>query len=70
MKPAYLWVVDWSFADPDRENPQNQVTADLFFSSPDKFRELYTASDWHEQQLVAVQVPDNFEWWDFIPDNY
>jgi hypothetical protein len=66
MKTAHLWIVDWSFV----RKGQGQVSADLFFSSPEKFRELYTASDAAEQQLVPVQVPDDFDDWDYIPDNY
>jgi hypothetical protein len=66
MKIAHLWIVDWSFA----KKGHRQVSADLFFSSPEKFRELYTASDADVQQLVQVQVPDDFDDWDYIPDNY
>jgi hypothetical protein len=71
MKTAYLWIVDWGLIQPEHyPAPYRSVTADLFFSSVEKFKELYTASNAGEQQLVVVQVPDDFEHWDFIPDNY
>jgi hypothetical protein len=71
MKTAHVWIVDWGLLQSQHyPKPFRQVTADLFFSSPEKFKELYTGSDVDQQQLVAVQVPDDFDRWDFIPDNY
>lgn len=75
QKTAYLWVVDFgSFVAganqaPDAK-PMRHISADLFFSSLEKFLELYTCSDAAKQQLVQVQVPVDFDHWDFIPDNY
>lgn len=66
-KTVYLWIVDWSFC---TSNQSSRITADLFFSSIEKFRELYTGSDADQEQLVPVQVPEDFTWLDFIPDNY
>jgi hypothetical protein len=66
MKSAWLWVADFG----ETVKPGMRICADLFFSSKEKFRELYTCSDAWEQQLVLVSVPDDFDWWDFIPDNY
>jgi hypothetical protein len=63
-KTAYLWIVSWTCGD----GPL--VTADLFFSSPAKFRELYRCANVDQQQLVAVQVPADFDHLDFIPNDY
>lgn len=70
MKTAYLWIVDWGLIQPEHyPAPYRNVTADLFFSSREKFIELCPC-DAEMEQLVAVQVPDDFEYWDFVPDNY
>lgn len=71
MKTAYLWIVDWGMVQPQYyPKPYRKVTADLFFSSVEKFNELWPWKDSEPQQLVAVQVPDDFDNWDYIPDNY
>jgi hypothetical protein len=69
MKTALLWIVDWSFCR-ERKGGQGQVSADLFFSSKEKFRALYGASNPADEQLVKVNVPDDFDDWDYIPENY
>ena len=63
MKKAYLWVVVWKI------NGVPSVSADLFFSSKEKFHELinYDAKD---EQLLEIKVPEEFNNWDFIPENY
>jgi hypothetical protein len=64
MKKAYLWVVVWPFAD------RLQVSGDLCFSTREKFFELQPWSKQDEIQLVEIEVPEEFDHWDFIPDNY
>jgi hypothetical protein len=69
-KPAYLWV----FARHPYTIHYPGVQGDLFFSSPEKFRELLgrdlqpAAVD--EEVLVKVTVPLDFDNWDYIPENY
>jgi hypothetical protein len=69
MKTAWLWIVDWSFARQTKGGP-GQVSADLFFSSKEQFRALYGASNPADEQLVKINVPDDFDDWDYIPENY
>jgi hypothetical protein len=67
MKKAYLWVWVWTFDKPYR------INADLVFSSREKYEELRGAPILHlddADQLVEIQVPDEFDDWDYIPDNY
>lgn len=66
-KKAYLWVVNWGVFG-IHKTPY--VTADLFFSSREKFWELLGTSLPREEQLVEVDVPIDFVSWDYIPDNY
>ena len=71
MKTVYLWIVDYGMIQPEHyPKPYRNIDATLFFSSVERFKELYVAKDADEQQLVAVQVPDDFDHLDFIPDNY
>ena len=65
MKTAYLWIVAWQ----KPNEPSQRISADLFFSSKDKFISLLGKQAFTEQ-LVPVKVPDTFDNWDFIPDNY
>ena len=44
-------------------------TPSLFFSSKEKFKELLPW-DKGENQLVPVQVPEDFDNLDYIPENY
>lgn len=61
-KWAYLWVVDWNHTNPPT------ASADLFFSSKEKFYELLP---WYKnEQLIKVHVPKDFNDWDYVPDNY
>lgn len=69
MKKAWLWIVDWGQTTNGR-----RITADLFFSSPEafyknKFQNL-SLEQALKEQLVMVWVPENFDDWDYIPDNY
>lgn len=71
MKTVYLWIVDYGLTQPEYyPKPYRLIDATLFFSSLEKFKEVYAASDASEQQLVPVQVPDDFDDLDHIPDNY
>lgn len=65
-KAAYLWIADFG----EHVKPSMRICADLFFSSKEKFYSLYGCSDKYDQQLVKVAVPKDFDWWDFIPENY
>jgi hypothetical protein len=70
MKKAYLWFFVWQHSEGDWRVPDL-----LLFSSPDKFREVVGQdSNYHdvnsENILVEVQVPLEFDDWDFCPDNY
>ena len=62
MKTVYGWVVDWG----DKKYPR--LSVDLFFSSKEKFNELLGYSN--EEQLVPVEVAEDFCDIDYIPDNY
>ena len=47
------------------------VTAELFFSSREKFNEAFGFADHPEREtLVEVTVPKDFEDWDYIPRDY
>jgi len=66
VKKAYVWVVIWP------ECCTVPVSCDLFFSSRARFLELVHLNEEtaHEEQLVEIKVPDDFDDWDYIPDNY
>lgn len=66
MKKAYLWIVVWEH----RAGCNQYVTADLFFSSREAFCKLWLSSSAESEQLVEVDVPDDFNDWDYIPENY
>lgn len=71
MKTVYLWIVDFGLVQLEHyPKPYRNIDASLFFSSAEKFYELYPWDDRDQQQLVPVQVPDDFDHLDFIPDNY
>jgi hypothetical protein len=61
-KTAYAWLVNWG---PDCTP---LVSVDLYFSSVDKFKELLTTKS--TETLIKIIVPEDFEDWDYIPDNY
>ena len=62
MKTVYGWVAEW-------QDPRGlRLSVDLFFSSVEKFNEV--SHGMKDQQLVKIQVPDEFNQLDFIPDNY
>lgn len=70
MKTVYLWIVDFGLVQPEHyPAPYRNIDASLFFSSKERFKELLP---WEkkEQQLVAVQVPEDFDDLDYIPENY
>ena len=46
------------------------VVADLFFSSPEKFKELLGREPDEFDTLVRVWVPKYFDNWDYIPEDY
>lgn len=64
MKTVYAWVADWG------KECTPRISIDLFFSSEEKFIELTPLVTHKEEQLVPIQVPDDFDYIDFIPDNY
>lgn len=62
MKTAWLWVVNWNTFNGRR------AEAVLFFSSREEFLKLLP---WGiDEQLVEVKVHEDFDDWDYIPDNY
>ena len=63
-KKAWLWVVDWG------KECSPRVSADLFFSTPTKLFEIVTCLTPEKAQLVEVEVPTEFDHWDFVPENY
>ena len=68
-KSAWGWVVNWG-GDMSRIGC---ITIDLFFSSPTKLEEILgynPQADHQPPQLVEIQVPLDFEDWDYIPENY
>ena len=71
MKIAYGWFVNWGdlTGRPSLVKAPS-VTVDLFFSSREKFLSLLDTSDKEKEILVPVNVPDDFDNWDYIPDNY
>lgn len=74
-KIAYAWVVDWNLF-PDKLGPDDEpnLAIDLYFSSREKFIELLGwgagESEKEAERLVPINVGDNFDKWDFIPDTY
>lgn len=64
MKKAYLWIADFGTTCPKHQ----RIKADLFFSSSEKFYDLLGSGS--AKQLVEVEVPDDFDEWDYIPDSY
>jgi hypothetical protein len=48
------------------------INGDLFFSSPAKFRELWgrDLDQDGSEVLVKVDVPADFDDWDYVPENY
>lgn len=71
MKDAYLWVVNWGKT--SYSPTTSAVSADLFFSSKEVFQKLLGWRDkerMDKEQLVLIQVPDDFEDLDYIPNDY
>lgn len=67
-KTVYLWIADYGTA----VLPQNRFDATLWFTSREAFVKALGRDD-PEEQLVAVQVPADYDfdgWIDYIPDNY
>ena len=64
-KKAYLWVWFW----PDHVRHGGHCNADLVFSSRAKFLEV-VGHPYENDQLVEIQVPEWFDNWDYVPDNY
>jgi hypothetical protein len=46
------------------------VIADLYFSSPEAFAKLWERPLGRGEALVEITVPNDFDNWDYIPDNY
>jgi hypothetical protein len=69
-KPAWVWV----YAMHPYTIGYPGVQGDLFFSSPEKFRELLgrdlQPATVDQEVLVKVTVPEAFDDWDYIPENY
>ena len=65
-KPAFMWahaVHPYCVGYPG-------VVAELFFSSPEAFRQCLGREPEKDDILVPVTVPADFTHWDFIPENY
>jgi len=65
-KPAFMWayaIHPYCIGYPG-------VCADLFFSSPEKFRECLERDPEPGDMLVPVTVPADFDDWDYIPNDY
>jgi hypothetical protein len=65
-KTAYMWVYSvhpYGIGYPG-------VCAELFFSSPEKFKELLGREPGEYEALVKVTVPKDFDDWDYIPEDY
>ena len=66
VKDAWMWVYachPYTIGFPG-------VNADLFFSSPENFHQLLGRKLSQYETLLKVQVPADFEDWDYIPENY
>lgn len=63
-KPAWVWV----YPIHPYLTGYPGVVGDLFFSSPEKFKELLGRDD--GETLVEVTVPKDFDDWDYIPIDY
>jgi hypothetical protein len=71
MKTVYGWVVFWP------KMCTTRVSVDLFFTSKESFKAEWNntplaipGSTADKEQLVPIQVPDDFDDLDYIPDNY
>ncbi len=74
-KRAYAWIFNWGevgfcYKEPQSYPRSPEIGADLFFSSKEKFEELLGRSLDSKDMLFPIMVPDDFDNWDFIPDNY
>ena len=74
-KIVYGWLVDWN--DSSTALPSNSVPrlgVDLFFSSPEKFKELWGTSGTSLRDELRNLIPcfagDDFNDLDYIPENY
>jgi hypothetical protein len=67
-RKVWGWVVNWS-DHPTLGVTEPNVTVDLFFSSKRKFKQL-TGYSLADETLVPIRVPMDFEYLDFVPDNY
>ena len=65
-KDAWMWVIS---IHPDDFNFPG-IMGDLYFSSPEKFRELLGRDPSEYETLAKVQVPADFDDWDYIPGEY
>lgn len=62
MKTVFAWVVNWGYDCTPR------VSIDLFFSSEETAYSLLGSQE--ALQLVPIQVPEDFNDLDYIPENY
>lgn len=70
VKTVYGWVAVWPVKLNAWGRVAPNVTVDLFFSSREKFEELLGWSNMDKEILVPVEVPEEFEDLDYIPENY
>ncbi len=64
MKTVYGWVVDWGEGAPVHK----RLEINLFFSSKEAFDKCYKYT--HNYQLIPIEVAEDFNHLDFIPDTY
>jgi hypothetical protein len=65
-KDAWMWV----FSRHPYTINYPGVNADLFFSSPETFKQLLGREMDDYEALVKVRVPLDFDDWDYIPNDY
>jgi len=67
VKKAWVWVFP---AHPYTVGYPGIAGGDLFFSSPEKFKELLGRDPDDTDTLAPVWVPPDFDNWDYMPENY
>ena len=64
-KFVYGWFVDWG---PNTKGSRYSI--DLFFSSPSALTKCCSCIDHTKEVFVKVEVDEDFDYLDFVPDNY
>lgn len=59
---SHPWTIGW--------NDGDHAFHDLYFSSPEKFRELWGRPLDDQEALIKVWVPEDFTNWDYVPIDY